>query len=43
MKIEIKDRKGRVLYSSEANNLAECLKNAILDSAYLRGAYLRAK
>ena len=39
-KIEIKSISGKVLYSSEALGLRECLKNAVKDMADLSGAYL---
>jgi uncharacterized protein YjbI with pentapeptide repeats len=40
MKIEIKSIGGKVLYTSEATSIKECLINAVNDSANLRGANL---
>jgi len=40
MIIEIKSVSGKVLYSSEATSLKECMENAVKDYTDLRGAYL---
>lgn len=40
MKVEIKDVFGKVIYSSEAISLRECVENAVKDYANLRGANL---